>query len=85
MNTGNQKKKIDKKIVNKKIDQIINLCKNNQVEGCRVVGAGAGGYILAYSKNLNKLKKVLKLKNILYLPIKIEKRGVSIIDYHNGM
>ncbi len=79
------KKKIDKKIVNKKINQIINLCKNNQVEGCRVVGAGAGGYILAYSKNLNKLKKVLKLKNILYLPIKIEKRGVSIIDYHNRM
>ena len=75
--------KIDKKIVNNKINSIISLCKKNNVEGCRVVGAGAGGYILAYSKNFQKLKRILKTKKILVLPIKIEKIGATVIDHYN--
>lgn len=79
----NIKKKIDKKIANKKINQIIHICKKNHVDGCRVVGAGAGGYILAHSKNFKNLKNKLIKNNILYLPIKIERKGVSIIDSYN--
>ncbi len=79
------KKKIDKKIANKKINSIINLCKKNNVEGCRVVGAGAGGYILAYSKDFTKIKKIMREKKILFLPIKIEKKGVTIIDHYSNL
>ena len=75
--------KIDKRIANKKINSIIKICKENNVDGCRVVGAGAGGYILAHSKNFKKLKLSLDRKKILYLPIKIEEKGVSIIDSYN--
>ncbi len=76
----NSKIKIDKKIANKKINSIIKICKKNNVDGCRVVGAGAGGYILAHSKNLKKIKKILNKKKILFLSIKIVDRGVSIVD-----
>ena len=79
----NIKIKIDKKIANKKINQIIKICKKNNVDGCRVVGAGAGGYILAHSKNFKKLKNKLIKNNILFLQIKIEEKGVSIIDSYN--
>ncbi len=77
------KKKIDKKITNKKINKIIKICKKNDADGCRVVGAGAGGYILTHSKNFKKLKNELIKNNILFLPIKIEQKGVSIIDSYN--
>lgn len=77
------KLKIDKKIVNKKINIIIKLCKKNGVIGCRVVGAGAGGYILAFANNFSKIKKVLKKKKIIMLPIKIVKKGVQIINHYN--
>ena len=77
------KLKIDKKIVNKKINIIIKLCKKNEVIGCRVVGAGAGGYILAFANNFSKIKKVLKKKKIIILPIKIVEKGVQIINHYN--
>lgn len=77
------KTKIDKNIVNNEIIKIISLCKKNNVEGCRVVGAGAGGYILAFSRNFKKLKKILSKKNILYLSLKIENQGVKIINSYN--
>lgn len=81
----NSKIRIDKKIANKKIHSIIKICKENNVDGCRVVGAGAGGYVLAHSKNFNRLIIHLKKKNILYLPIKIEDKGVSVIDQYNKL
>jgi D-glycero-alpha-D-manno-heptose-7-phosphate kinase len=77
------KNKINKKISNNKIEKIISICKKNNVIGCRVVGAGGGGYILAFSKNFKKLKKILKQKKILLLPIKIENKGVRIIHSYN--
>lgn len=77
------KVKIDNKIINNKISKIISLCKKNNVIHYRVVGAGAGGYILAFSNNFRKLKKDLKIKKILFLHIKIENEGVRIVDYYN--
>ena len=77
------KVKIDNKIINNKISKITSLCKKNNVIHYRVVGAGAGGYILAFSNNFRKLKKILKIKKILFLPIKIEKEGVRIVDSYN--
>ena len=74
--------KIDKKIVNKKIKQIVSLCNKNEVIGCRVVGAGAGGYILAFANNFKKIKKILIKKKILFLNIKIEEHGVRVVDYY---
>lgn len=82
-NHWNSKLKIDSKILNNKISKIISLCKKNNILYYRVVGAGAGGYILCFSKNFKKLKKILKIKKILFLHIKIEKKGVRIIDYYN--
>ena len=78
------KTKIHKKITNNKINKIISICKKNNVIGCRVVGAGAGGYILAFSKNFKKLKKILNLKKILFLHIRIENKGVRVINSYNN-
>ena len=75
--------KIDNKIINKKINYIISLCKANDVVSYRVVGAGAGGYILAFANNFKKIKKILKDKKIIFLPIKIEEKGVRVIDNYN--
>jgi len=72
--------KIDKKISNKKIKNIISLCMKNNVISCRVVGAGAGGYILAFANDFRKIIKILKIKKILFLNIKLEERGVRILD-----
>lgn len=72
--------KIDKKITNKKIKNIISLCMKNNVISCRVVGAGAGGYILAFANDFRKIIKILKIKKILFLSIKLEERGVRILD-----
>lgn len=72
--------KIDKKIANKKIKNIISLCMKNNVISCRVVGAGAGGYILAFANDFRKIIKILKIKKILFLNIKLEERGVRILD-----
>lgn len=52
----------------------------NNVISCRVVGAGAGGYILAFANDFRKIIKILKIKKILFLNIKLEERGVRILD-----
>ena len=78
------KKKLNHKINNKNSKIIIKICKKNKVEGLRVVGAGAGGYILAYSKNLKKLKKELTSKNIIFIKFKLDTVGTEVI-YNNNL
>lgn len=78
------KKKLNYKINNRNSKKIIKICKKNKVEGLRVVGAGAGGYILAYSKNIEKLKKELTLKNIIFIKFKLDTIGTDVI-YNNNL
>lgn len=73
------KKMLNPKINNEKTRKIIEICKNNKVQDLRVVGAGAGGYILVYNKNLNNLMEVLKKKKIIFIKFKLDLDGTKVI------
>ena len=60
----NLKKQLDKKVTNKKINNIYNLCIKNGATGGKLLGAGNGGFMLFYVpiKNHTKFKKNLEVK-----------------------
>ena len=70
------KKKLDKKISNRLIDNKINYLRKNNFEGFKLCGAGKGGFIFAISKKIIK-KKEYTDKNIKR--IKLDKKGVETI------
>ena len=57
------KKGISNQISNKKIDDIYNLSLKNGALGGKLLGAGAGGFIIFYSKSENKKKLLNFYKN----------------------
>ncbi len=62
------KKKISKKISNKKIEEIVNILESNNCLGYKVLGAGGGGFLMAVFENDDKkrfLKKYEKKFNFL--------------------
>ena len=75
----NFKKNLNEKINNKSSKKIIEICKKNKVDEYRVVGAGAGGYILAYGKNVYKLQSKLNLKKIIYIKFNLDLDGSKVI------
>lgn len=56
------KKQLDKKVTNKKINNIYNSCIKNGAIGGKLLGAGNGGFMLFYvpTKNHTKFKKKFK-------------------------
>ena len=70
------KSKFSNKIVNNKILNVISLLKKNNFHGLKILGAGGGGFVLAFNKkkNLNKTFKNLKNTSIEY-----QKVGSEII------
>ena len=72
------KKKISKKISNKKIEDIVNILENNNCLGYKVLGAGGGGFLMATFGDGDKkrfIKKYEKKFNFLefgYCPVGTE-------------
>ncbi len=68
------KKGISNQISNKKIDDIYNLSLKNGALGGKLLGAGAGGFIVFYAKSENKKKllKFYKNKKIQTIDFKFE-------------
>ena len=70
------KSKFSKKITNKKILNIISLLRKNNFKGIKILGAGGGGFILAFNKNSNINKFHKDLKNI---SMEYQKTGSQVI------
>ena len=66
MNIGILKKKLSKKVSNRKIDEIYNLALDAGASGGKIIGSGGGGFLLIYCKK--KYHKNLK-KKFTKLPI----------------
>ena len=58
-----------------KIIKIVNVCCENKV-GIKLLGAGAGGFIMVSGiKKIEYLKKMLQKKNILFFNASIDAGG----------
>jgi D-glycero-alpha-D-manno-heptose-7-phosphate kinase len=78
----NIKKTLHNDMTNEKINKIIkivNLCCENKV-GIKLLGAGAGGFILVSGiKNIEYLKKILQKKKILFFNASIDVDGSVLV------
>ena len=68
-------------MINSKIEQIYNIGLKAGAIGGKLLGAGAGGFILFYvkQKNIPNVKK--KLNKFLHVPFKFDFTGSQIIYY----
>lgn len=75
------KKCLSPKVSNSKIEQIYNIGLKAGAIGGKLLGAGAGGFILFYvkQKNIPNVKK--KLNKFLHVPFKFDFTGSQIIYY----
>ncbi len=64
----------------KKIDKLINEMKNHGCISAKLIGAGGGGYILAFVKNKGEIKNYLKIKKIDFFDIDIDYEGLIYFD-----
>lgn len=61
------KKKLHKKVTNQTIEQIYNKALSSGADGGKLLGAGAGGFVLFYVRddNINKFKAAFDKKNVI--------------------
>lgn len=74
-----QKKDLSNDITNNKIDQIYNFAIKNGSLGGKLLGAGAGGFLLLYIEKHNQAKFLSKIKNLVNIPFKFSYSGSEII------
>ncbi len=74
-----QKKDLSNDITNNKIDQIYNFAIKNGCLGGKLLGAGAGGFLLLYIEKHNQVKFLSKIKNLVNIPFKFSYNGSEII------
>ena len=75
----NLKKDTSSSISNNKIDSLIKFGLMNGAIGCKLLGAGAGGFLLFLTEDKELLRKKMKEKNIAELPFAFESDGVQVI------
>ncbi len=75
------KKNLSSDISNNKIEKIYKNAKLNGAIGCKLLGAGAGGFMLIYARKKNQKKIINSLKNFLYVPFNFDYTGSQIIYY----
>ena len=73
------KKNTSSLISNRRIDSLIEYGLQNGALGCKLLGAGGGGFLLFLAENKKLLRAKMKKKNISELPFKFENDGVKII------
>ncbi|MFA6354722.1 MAG: kinase [Candidatus Paceibacterota bacterium] len=77
------KRTLSSQISNNAIDEIYELGKSAGALGGKLLGAGAGGFILFFVKPEHQERVKAALSKLLYVPIKFEKEGSQII-FNNG-
>ena len=78
--TWSLKKKLDKNVSNKKIETIYKKGLSNGATGGKLLGAGAGGFILFYVPS-KKHKKFLKMFRKSSIDFKFTSEGSRVFDY----
>ena len=76
------KKQLSNKITNDNIETIFSLAKDNGAYGGKLLGAGAGGFILFLFPTNKKKAFMKKIPKLLHVPFKLENTGSQII-YNN--
>lgn len=77
----NLKKKLSKRISNKRIDDLYNFSMKNGAIGGKLLGAGNGGFFLLVVNKKNRKQLISKLKKYLIVPFRIDDTGSQIIYY----
>ena len=77
------KKNLSKKVSNKKINDIYNGALKMGAYGGKLLGAGAGGFLLLVCNNEAKKKIKKKYSKLMNIPVKFEKKGSQIIYLNN--
>ena len=75
------KKSLSSKITNPYLDNIHDVGMRAGALGCKLLGAGGGGFILFFAKPEDQEKIKKKLKNLLYVPFRFDHLGSQIIYY----
>jgi D-glycero-alpha-D-manno-heptose-7-phosphate kinase len=76
------KRSISKEISNSKIDEWYNIALKNGAIGGKILGAGAGGFLLVYAPVEFHEKIKFSLRDLRLMPIKFDKQGSSIVFYN---
>jgi len=75
------KKKLSSKVSNELIDNIYNFGLKNGASAGKILGAGAGGFILFLTKNKNEKAKLIKsLSKLKHVNFKFENEGTKIVS-----
>lgn len=75
------KRKLSSKVTNGDIDSIYETAIRNGAVGGKLLGAGAGGFILFYVEPENQNRVREALKNLLQVPFNFDYSGSEIIVY----
>lgn len=76
------KRSITSKISNDKIDNIYDTAIKSGAIGGKLLGAGAGGFVLLYVEEDQRERVLASLKEYLYIPFKFDTTGTNIIYYN---
>ena len=79
--TWSLKKKLDKKMSNKLIENLEKkLCGPKYASGCRLLGTGGGGFMLFYVKPRNRFNLINKIKSegFEYYDVKFDTEGLKV-------
>ena len=80
--TWELKKELSKKMITKKTKDLFEILNKREILGYKIMGAGGGGFILAYFKEGKRDKFISKyLKNKLYIKPEIDESGTRTIIY----
>ena len=80
--TWEMKKELSNKMITKKTLDLLDILNKKEILGYKIMGAGGGGFVLAYFKEGKRDKFIDKyLKNKLYIKPEIDESGTRTIIY----
>ena len=79
------KKEISAKISNSKVNSIIDFFMNNGAFGCKLMGAGGGGFILviADAEKVPEMRRLAESHRLKTVDVKLDYNGVSLSSAFN--
>ena len=80
--TWQMKKKLSNKMITKKTKDLFEILNKKEILGYKIMGAGGGGFVLAYFREGKRDKFINKyLKNKLFIKPEIDELGTRTIIY----